>query len=68
MEIAAETQDNVEVGGRTAMAVGRGKGGGGEGGLDRGGEGKEEFREGGVDVGLEGGGEAARSGPMKVGA
>ncbi len=54
MEIAAEPQDNVEMGGRTAIAVRRGKGGGGEGGLDRGGEGKEEFRKGGVDAGARG--------------
>jgi hypothetical protein len=56
------------MGGRAAMVVGRGKGGGGEGGLDRGGEGKEEFGKGRVDVGEEGGRKAAQSGPIKIGA
>ncbi len=68
LEVAAKSQDNVEVGGRGTVAVGRGKGGGSEGGLDIGGKGKEEFRKGGVDAREEGGGEAASSGPIEVGA
>jgi hypothetical protein len=48
-EVRGEAVETDTSGG--TMAVGRGKGGGGEGGLDRGGEGKEEFRQGGVDAG-----------------
>jgi hypothetical protein len=50
LEVAAKPQYNMEVGRRAAVAVRRGKGGGSEGGLDRGGEGKEEFGKGGVDA------------------